>query len=33
MKRFEQTAAVTRQEIDVLKSENEQAIRLINATG
>lgn len=33
MKRFEQSAAIIRQEIDILVSENSQKIKLINATG
>lgn len=33
MKKFEQEATIIRQQISVLRSENEQAIKLINATG
>lgn len=33
MKKFEQEAAIIRKQIDIMRSENEQAIKLINATG
>jgi hypothetical protein len=33
MKKFEQEAAIIRRQIDILRSENDQLIKLINATG